>query len=150
MADSVLTSNHAVETAAVEFVIGYELRRGRLAVDRRYRPGYPADIESDGRLIEVKASGTSFRSWFLPLEESQRAAALSNDAFFIYVVENVRQGDPARFTLRILDSAHLRRLLKKAKLRSYYEMPWPTADYDATPAEPRMANDVSSAPTIAE
>jgi hypothetical protein len=130
-----LTSNKAVEDAAIAYVIEYEQRHGRVAKDARYR-GAPVDVESEGRRIEVKATGTSYRGWPLPVETTQYELAGTDDAFHIYVVENVWQGDSRQFTLRILDAEHVRRLFAKAKPRSNYEVPWPTADYDATPMEP--------------
>lgn len=41
------------------------------------------------------------------------------------VVENIRQGDPTSFTLKVIDGERLRRLLERAKERRYYEVPWP-------------------------
>lgn len=36
--------------------------------------------------------------------------------FFVYVVENVRQADPANFTLEVLGGEKLRRRLERAKV----------------------------------
>jgi hypothetical protein len=41
-----------------------------------------------------------------------------------------RQGEPDGFTLKILGGERLQRLLRRAKERRYYEVPWPVADYD--------------------
>lgn len=60
---------------------------------------------------------------------------MNDPAFHLYVVENVGQGDPARFTLRVLNGDHLRVLVGRAVERRYFEVPWPTADYDGTPLE---------------
>ncbi len=44
----------------------------------------------------------------------------------------MRQGDPSRFTLKVLGGDRLRRLLERAKEQRYYTVPWPVADYDST------------------
>lgn len=54
-------------------------------------------------------------------------------SFYLYVVENVGQGDPAAFTLKVLNGDRLRRMLERAKPRTSYEVPWPVADYDTAP-----------------
>jgi len=51
----------------------------------------------------------------------------------VYVVENVRQGDPNQFTLRVLGGDRLWRLLERAREQRYYTVPWSVADYDACP-----------------
>ena len=53
----------------------------------------------------------------------------------MYVVENVRQGDPDKFILTVLAHSRrrLRRLLERAKERRYYEVPCLVADYDSDP-----------------
>jgi hypothetical protein len=51
----------------------------------------------------------------------------------VYVVENVRRGDPGQFTLRVLGGDRLRRLLERAKEQRYYTVPWPVSDYDSCP-----------------
>ena len=108
-----------------------ERKAGRSPVDTRYR-GAPADIESPPRLIEVKAFGTTNRGFELWLETRQVDEARINSNFYVYAVENVRQGNPALFRLKVLDNVHLLRLLEKAKPQSYYLVPWPTRDYDET------------------
>lgn len=130
-----LVSNKQIEDAAIAWVIEYEKAAGRSPVDRRYVAGHPADLESPPRLIEVKACGTSTRGQDLWLEAAQVEAARVNDNFYLYVVENVRQGDPAAFTLRILDVEHFRRLLIRAKENRTFTVPWPVADYDGIEAE---------------
>lgn len=57
--------------------------------------------------------------------------ARDNPSFFVYVVENVRQGDPEQFRLKIYGDEQLRRLLANAKERRYYEVPVPVAEYAA-------------------
>src|SRR5262245_60789089 len=97
-------TGRAVEDAAVAWVMDFERREGRLPADRRYVREFAADLESmhsDGsrRLIEIKATATSYRGWFLPLEPVQFEHAGSDPEFYIYVVENVGQGDPDQFAL---------------------------------------------------
>ena len=115
-------------------MLRYERAAGREPRDVRHR-GRPADVESPPRTIEVKAFGTNNRGFDLWLEVSQVNEARRNADFYVYIVENVRQGDPRLFSLRILDGGHLARLLTRAKEQRYYTVPWPTADYDVTPIE---------------
>src|SRR5258708_16406023 len=81
------------------------------------------------RVIEVKAFGKSTRGNDLWLEPRQVERALANPNFYVYVVENVRQGDCARFTLRVLGGDRLKWLLVRAKEQHYYTVPCPLADY---------------------
>jgi hypothetical protein len=127
-----LTSNKAKEDAAVAWVIELERAAGRQPRDTRYT-GAPADIESQPRLIEVKSFGTSNRGDDLLMEVRQVEEAQLNPDYYVYVVENVRQGDPAKFTLRVLGGARLQRLLGRAKEYRGYSVPWPVADYDSCP-----------------
>src|SRR5690349_3785370 len=100
-----------------------EREAGREPADTRYR-GASADVESDGRLIEVKAFGRSARGEFLWLEPVQVQTARSEpERFFVYVVENVGQGDPAEFRLRVFGGEQLQRLIARAREKHYYEVP---------------------------
>lgn len=126
-----LIGNKAIEDAAIAFVMEYERRAGRDPEDTRYR-GAAADLESSGRVIEVKAAANSVRSsGFLLLEPRQVEEALRNQHFYVYVVENVGQGDQTNFELRILGGEQLRRLIERAKERRYFEVPLPAAEYDS-------------------
>ncbi len=125
-----LRSNKDVENAAIAWVLEKEVAEGRSPQDVRFS-GAPYDIESPPRVIEVKAFGRSNRGFGLWLETSQVDEARRNPNFFVYVVENVRQGDPDRFTLKVLGGERLEGLLQRAKERRYYEVPWPVADYDS-------------------
>ncbi len=127
-----LVGNKAVEDAAIAYVLDLERAAGRDPADTRYR-GAPADIESPPRLIEVKAFGTTNRGYDLWLEVRQVEEARANPNFFVYVVENVRQGDASKFTLKVLGGELLQRLLERAKEQRYYTVPWPVAEYDAAP-----------------
>lgn len=128
-----MVGNKAIEEAAVAYLMDLERQAGRVPIDRRYAASYPADIESVPRVIEVKAIGGSQRGWFLPLEVAQVKEARRNPDFYVYVVDNVAQGDPDQFGLRVLGGDLLQRLLTSAKERRYYEVPFPVAEYDAAP-----------------
>jgi hypothetical protein len=92
--------------------------------------GLPRTSRVLGRVIEVKAFGSSNRGYDLWLEVRQLEEARRNPDFFVYVVENVRQGDPTKFTLKTLGGDRLKSLLDRAKEQRYYTVPWPIADYD--------------------
>ncbi|OBG44548.1 hypothetical protein A5670_10475 [Mycolicibacterium fortuitum] len=125
-----LNGNKAVGDAAIAWVMELERLRGREPRDTRYR-GAPADIESPPRLIEIKAYGKSARGEELLMEARQVEEARGNPSFYVYVVENVRQGNPEEFTLRVLGGRRLQHLLERAKECRYFGVPWPVADYDA-------------------
>jgi hypothetical protein len=127
-----LATNKAKEDAAIAWVMELEREQGRQPQDTRYK-GASADIESPPRLIEVKAFGKTSRGYDLLMEVRQVEEARRNPDFYVYVVENVGQGDPAEFTLRVLGGSRLRRLLERAKEYRGYSVPWPVADYDAGP-----------------
>jgi Domain of unknown function (DUF3883) len=131
-----LVGNKAIEDAAVKWVMELERAAGRQPQDTRHK-GAAADIQSPPRVIEVKSFGTSNRGYDLWLETRQVDEARKNPNFYVYVVENVRQGDPALFTLRVLGGARLRHLLANAKEQRYYTVPWPVADYDSCPTGPQ-------------
>lgn len=65
------------------------------------------------------------------MEVRQVEEARRNPDFYVYVVENVRQGDSAEFTLRVLGGPRLQRLLERAREYRGFSVPWPVADYDA-------------------
>lgn len=127
-----LVGNKAIESAAIEWVMTLERMAGREPRDARYERG-PADIGSPPRVIEVKAFGKSNRGYDLWLETRQVEEARTNPDFYVYVVENVKQGDPSLFTLRVLGGQHLQRLLQRAQEQHYFTVPWPVADYDSCP-----------------
>lgn len=132
-----LLKGRALEDAAVAWVMQYEMAQGRTPVDTRRTKGAPADIASSGRLIEVKSTATSFRGWYLSLQPGQLKLARSDASFHVYVVEGIGSGDdPGAITLRILTGAALRSMVAKARAVVSYEVPWPTALYDASPVEP--------------
>lgn len=140
-----LVGNRAIEDAAIKYVMDLERRAGREPVDRRYEASFAADISSPPRTIEVKAVGKDQRGWFVPIETRQYDAARSDPNFFLYVVDNIRQGDPSAFRLKVFGGDQLRRLLEKAKKREYYEMPIPVAEFDSAPGpEAILTTDHSS------
>jgi hypothetical protein len=85
----------------------------------------------------VKAYGKSARGSELWLEDRQVREAESNDQFFVYVVENVKQGDSDQFRLVALGGERLRSLLSRKRQQTYWTVPWPVTDYDAAPPERR-------------
>ena len=126
-----IIGNKAVESAAISWVMDLERSAGREPVDTRFAAAQ-ADLVSPPRVIEVKAFGKSCRGDDLWLETRQYQAALENPNFHLYVVENVRQGDPAMFWLRVLHGERLHVLLRRAKEQHYYTVPWPVAHYDSS------------------
>ncbi len=131
-----LRGNKATEDGEIAFVMEREREAGREPIDTRYA-GKPADLESPPRLIEVKAAGKpSARSdGFMWLETRQVETARDNTDFYVYLVENVRQGDPAHFTMRIFGGGQLQRLLKRAREKRYFEVPLPVREYDSAPTD---------------
>ena len=132
MADIVapLVSNAAIETAALLYVMAYERAAGREPADTRHVASAPVDVVSDDRLIEIKAAGRTTRGADIWLEPAQYEVARTNPRFHLYLVENVRQGDPAQFRLIDVHGDRLQRLLSRAGERRYFAVPWPVAEYD--------------------
>ncbi|GIG63256.1 hypothetical protein Lfu02_76280 [Longispora fulva] len=122
-------TNRQVEDAAVAFVLAWEAARGRTAHDTRGR-GAAGDVASGSRTIEVKAYGRAARGQDLWLEVRQVEEAAGNPDFWLYVVENIRQGDPEKFRLLEIGGEALRSLLARAVERRYFTVPWPVAVYD--------------------
>jgi hypothetical protein len=127
-----LLTNSGVENAAIQWVMSIEREAGRQPRDVRYARS-AGDIESPPRLIEVKAVGRSARGGEIPLEPRQFAAACENPNFYLYVVDNIRQGNPELFQLRVLGGEVLQRMLLRVKERRYYSLPWSTSEYDRCP-----------------
>lgn len=127
-----LTTNKAVEDAAIAWVLDLERRAGRDPTDTRGTTA-AADIASPPRTIEVKAYGRVARGQDLWLEPIQVEEADRNPEFYVYVVENVRQGNPDHFELRVLGGHRLRELLARRREQRYFTVPWPVKVYDETP-----------------
>ena len=124
---------HLLNFLGGKHVLAHESANGREATDTRGRQA-PADVETNGRVIEVKAFGLSARGNDLWLETRQFDEARTNGQFHIYVVENVRQGNPAAFRLIDLHGEVLARLLERARPQSYVTVPFPVGAYDAAVA----------------
>ncbi|WP_173158355.1 protein NO VEIN domain-containing protein [Phytohabitans suffuscus] len=122
-------SNRAIEDAAVAYLLEWEAARGRPSRDT-HNTGAAADVANAHRTIEVKAYGGLARGQDLWLEPSQYTEGRDNPNFWLYVVENIRQGDPARFRLLEIDGETLRVMLVRAVERRCFTVPWPVATYD--------------------
>ena len=121
-----------VEEAAIKLVIAVEVAEGRPARDARREPGASTDVVSGDRLIEVKAYGGSARGEDLWLEPAQVAAALAApERFWLYVVDNVSQGDPEQFRLLRFGGDQWANMLAGRKERRYFEVPFSVKVYDA-------------------
>jgi hypothetical protein len=124
-----------IEDVAIEYVIERERAEGRAARDTRHVPGAAGDLLSGDRVIEVKACGTSSRGHELWLECSQYIAARGEpDRYWLYLVENVAQGDPAEFRLIRLGGERLQELLERAREQRYWTVPVPVRVYDEVAA----------------
>ncbi len=122
-------SNRAIEDAAIAFVLNWEAARGRPSRDTR-GTGDVGDVAGPSRMIEVKAYGGFARGQDLWLEPRQIQESRHNPDFWLYVVENIRQQDPAQFRLLEIGGETLRALLDRAVERRYFTVPWPVAIYD--------------------
>lgn len=138
-----LVGNRVIETAALTWVTELERQAGREPRDKRSERGFPGDLSSPPRTIEIKAIGGDGRGADLPLEESQINAASGNPDFFLYLVDNVAQGNPEQFRLRIFGGDQLRRMIRAVQRKVYYELPVPVREFDAAlddvTAEPERA-----------
>ncbi len=119
-----------IETAAVLWVLDLERAAGRVPVDKRSDPRYPADIDSPPRVIEVKAVGADARGSDLPLEVAQVERAKTDPDFYLYVVDRVAQGHPAKFRLKVYGGDQLARLTARVREQRYYELRVPVAEFD--------------------
>jgi hypothetical protein len=55
--------------------------------------------------------------------DAQVNAALANTDFWVYVVENIAQGDPAEFRLAMIGGQRLAALLRRRRERHYFACP---------------------------
>ena len=105
---------------------------GREARDTRRVPG-AADVESSGRIIEIKASsGWAVRSNGLIYITGPQLRRASDLNYYLYIVENVSQGDPSKAEIRVLHGEDLKRLCAGAKPDIYY-VPVRAGDYKKLP-----------------
>lgn len=130
-----LSGNRVIETAALSWVMELERAAGREPTDRRAERGFPGDLESPPRTIEIKAVGGDARGADLPLEERQVNAAGADPEFYLYLVDNVAQGDPGQFRLHIFGGDQLQRLIRSVRRKVYYELPVPVREYEAAASD---------------
>jgi hypothetical protein len=119
-----------IEDAAIEYVIEQERAEGREAA---WEEGVDGVVRGD-RIIAVKACGGSSVGAELLLECSQWVAARDDPArSWLYLVENVAQGDPVEFRLIRVGGSRLQELLEHARERRFWTVPVPDRMYDSTP-----------------
>jgi hypothetical protein len=118
-----------LDDVAIDYVVERERGEGREARDTR--GSGVADLESGDRVIEVKACGTSSRGNDLWLECSRYITAKGEpERFWLYLVENMAQGDPDEFRLIRIGGSRLQELLEHAKERRIWTVPVPVRVYD--------------------
>lgn len=126
-------ANAETERAGIEYVVKLERDAGRQPEDVHVR-GFPFDVSSPPRKIEVKAFGGSARGEAIPLEDRQvKAAREDPENFYVYVVDNIAAGDQAKIAVRVLHGQALEAMLDRATPHITY---WPTlrtSDYDQLP-----------------
>ncbi|MGY1741187.1 MULTISPECIES: hypothetical protein [unclassified Blastococcus] len=127
MTTTELREPRQIEDAAIEYVIERELAEGRQA-----RRDEAADgVVRGDRIIAVKACGTTSCGAELLLECSQYVAARDDpERSWLYLVENVAQGDPALFRLIRVGGERLQELVEFARERRYWTVPVPVRVYD--------------------
>jgi hypothetical protein len=113
-----IVGNAAVEQAAIDFVIDQERLHGRSAKDTRGRGA--GDVASEERVIEVKAFSGWWRSGLLYFTPPQLREGGQNADYYVYIVENIGQGDRSKFELRVLHGENLQRLFADAKPHRSY------------------------------
>jgi Domain of unknown function (DUF3883) len=123
-------TNAEIEGAAIEYVMGLERAADRQPEDVHLQ-GFPYDVSSPPRKIEVKAFGGSARGAPIPLEDRQVKAAREDPVnFYVYVVDNIAAGDQAKIAVRVLQGPVLSAMLDRAVPHITY---WPTlrtSEYD--------------------
>lgn len=124
-----ITGNAAIEDAAIAYALAYELDRGWVARGA-LNQGVAGGVVSTGRIIEVKAYGGSERASDLWLETRQVAEARTNPLVHLYVIDNVRQGDPRRLGNPGPSRRPLSQLLDCAKEQRFYTVPFLVAVHD--------------------
>jgi len=126
----VLLANAEIEHVGIEYVMQLERQAGRQPEDV-HKQGFPYDVSSPPRKIEVKAFGGSARGAPIPLENSQvKAAREDPEHFYVYVIDNIAAADQTKIAVRVLHGPALHAMLDKAVPQITY---WPTlrtSDYD--------------------
>ncbi|MFD5633668.1 DUF3883 domain-containing protein [Streptomyces sp. NPDC127077] len=122
--------NKETEQAAITHVMALERAAGRDPRDVR-SSGFPYDVESLPRLIEVKAFSRSARSEALPLEHRQvEAAKAKPEHYYVYVIDNLAGLDGSKIGVRILHGEVLQAMIDRSQPHITY---WPTfraSEYD--------------------
>jgi len=87
-------------------------------------------------LSTTRAGYRAMLRWMRSYGETRQVdEARTNGRFHRYVVDNVRQGNPAAFRLIDLHGDVLARLLERARPQSYVTLPFPVGVYDAAVAK---------------
>ncbi len=84
----------------------------------------------------MKAFGRSARGQDLWLESRRVAEAELNPDFWVYVVDNVRKGDPVKFGLRLLGGEPLAKLVAVKRVQTTSVLPFPVGEIQATLGAP--------------
>lgn len=113
-----IVGNKAIEDAAIRFVIDEERRFRREAHDTRHR-GARGDVESAGRIIEVKGLGKWLRTQRLLNVTGPQLGDAGNPDHCVYIVENITQRDRSKFEIRVLHGEDLQRVFAGAKPHRY-------------------------------
>ena len=122
-----------VEDRAIRHVIALEHRLGREARDTRRVSGAAGDLVSGDRVIEVKASsGWQVRRNGLLYITGPQLRRAGDPNFYLYIVENMGQPDPAKIEVRVLHGEEMRLLFAGAKA-DIYQVPVRVGDYAKLP-----------------
>lgn len=127
-----LTSNKAVETAAIDWVIEVERDAGRDAVDAR---GSQSRCGHRDPTLHYRGEGArTLGTWPRPVARAitDRGGRLQRGVLRLRGGERT-PGDSAHFQLRVLGGRQLRTLLERSRERRYFTVPWPVSRYDAMP-----------------
>lgn len=123
-------ANPDTERAGIEYVMRLEYEAGRQPEDVHLK-GFPYDISSPPRKIEVKAFGGSARGASVPLEDRQvKAAREDPENFYVYVVDNLTAGSEAKIAVRVIHGSVLCEMLDRAAPHITYWPTFRTSDYD--------------------
>lgn len=116
-----------IDDAAIEHVVELERAEGREAFAVEGADG----VVTGDRVIAVKACGGTSCGAELLLECSQFVAARDDpERSWLYLVENVAQGDPSAFRVIRIGGERLQELLEHARERRYWTVPVPDRMYD--------------------
>src|SRR5262249_4406303 len=116
--------------AAIEYVMGLEREARRQPVDVHLQ-GFPYDISSPPRKIEVKGFGGSARGAPIPLEDRQvKAAQEDPENFYLSVLDNIAAKVETEIAVRVLHGPALRAMLDRATPQITYWPTFRTSDYD--------------------